>query len=113
MSLPDLIERAIVALVVDLSQGRFAKIANDGRVGRLTAQELECAISEYGGTLISLPPDAFTQLDVYPLEDEPQAWAIDVPLWTSEEGRSDLTLSITARLTESGPELEIDDVHVL
>lgn len=39
--------------------------------------------------------------------------AIDIDLWTEEEGRSDLTLSVTARLTRRGMQIEIDDPRVL
>jgi hypothetical protein len=44
----------------------------------------------------------------------PRAWALDVNLWTEEEGVSDLTLQI--RATDSHGEyysVAIEDLHVL
>jgi hypothetical protein len=47
--------------------------------------------------------------------DAPGArWAVDIPIFTKEEGQSDLTLTVT--MTESGGpfcEVVIDDLHVL
>ena len=44
----------------------------------------------------------------------PKSWSVNLPLWTEEEGRSDLTLEM--RFTESEADtysVEIDDLHVL
>jgi hypothetical protein len=44
----------------------------------------------------------------------PKCWSVNLPLWTKEEGRSDLTLQM--HFTESDGALyavEIDDLHVL
>ena len=114
MTLPKPVMDEIVRLVDDLVGGRFDQLQSDGRAGRLTAHEFAREIEEYGRTLVSLPDQAFELVDVYPLREQRFAWAIDVPLWTREEGRSDLTLSVTAR--QRGPEqveIEVDDLHVL
>src|SRR5688572_25062299 len=88
---------AMRLLVDDLVAGAYAKVANDGRIGRLTVPELQRAIAEYGRTLVPLPDQAFDLADVYPIDRSPGEWAIDLPLWTKEEGRSDLTLSLTVK----------------
>jgi hypothetical protein len=36
-----------------------------------------------------------------------------VPLWTAEEGRSDLSLELSAIPIDGGHRFEIDDLHVL
>jgi hypothetical protein len=38
---------------------------------------------------------------------------IYIPLWTKEEGRSDLTLSIICYIKNGVPKIEINDVEVL
>jgi hypothetical protein len=38
---------------------------------------------------------------------------IYIPLWTKEEGRSDLTLSIICYLKDNKPIIEINDLEVL
>ena len=45
---------------------------------------------------------------------EPPAWSVVVPLWTREEGRSDLTAELTLTESSAGEiDLELDDLHVL
>lgn len=39
--------------------------------------------------------------------------AVDVPLWTAEEGRSDLTLSLTVHDRDGSVEIAVDDLRVL
>lgn len=65
----------------------------------------------YGRDLIELPDDSRALVSVYDAYDGTKA--VDVPLWTKEEGRSDLTLQVTATPVDDGWRLEIDGVHVL
>jgi len=104
---------AIRQLVEDLVARRYSFIEADGRIGRLTKDDLTRAITEYGRTLVSLPNDAVDTADVYPLDNTPGGFAVDLPLWTVEEGRSDLTLSLTVVDGDDGPAVSIDDLHVL
>jgi len=104
---------AIRRLVDDLVAGNFASIEADGRIGRLTQEELRRAIAEYGRTLAPLPGDGLEEIDVYPSDQDPRQLAVDVPLWTREEGRSDLTLSLTVVESDDVPRVSIDDLHVL
>ncbi|MBN9161168.1 MAG: hypothetical protein BGO98_23185 [Myxococcales bacterium 68-20] len=108
----DLLE-AVRVLVNDLADGRFTAIESDGRAGRLTAGELASAIRDYGRTLQPLPDHAVQLIDVYPSDMDPKTWSLDVPLWTAEEGRSDLTLSLVATRDGDGYRLELSDLHVL
>jgi hypothetical protein len=100
-------------LVRDLADGRFAAIETDGRAGRLTAAELSSAVRVYGRTLLPLPEQAVQLIEVYPSDVEPRACSLDVPLWTVEEGRSDLTLSLMAIRDGDKYRLRISDLHVL
>jgi hypothetical protein len=82
---------------------------------RLTATEIKTAIREYGRT-VRMPPELEdNQFDVLAISNTaPQQWSVNVDLWTHEEGRSDLTLSLT--LIDTGTDkydVEIDDIHVL
>ena len=36
-----------------------------------------------------------------------------MPLWTKEEGRSDLSIEVTVIKETSGFKIELDDIHVL
>jgi hypothetical protein len=104
---------AIRRLVDDLVAGNYTALESDGRIGRLTKDELTRAITDYGRTLVASPGSSADEGDVYPSDDVPGRFAIDIPLWTAEEGRSDLTLSLTVVDSDDGPSVWIDDVHVL
>lgn len=104
---------AIRCLVADLAAGRFDEIERDGRAGRCAGADLERAIAEYGRTLLPLPDDAHAHIDVIQFDHDPMGCAVDVELWTVQEGRSDLTLSLHAWKESSGYRLEITGLHVL
>jgi hypothetical protein len=103
----------IRALVEELVQGHFAQLERDGRSGRLSAYELQEALREDGRTIITLSEEALHLADVHAVAGQRTCWAVDVPLWTAEEGRSDLTLSLTISESRDGVRLEIDDLQVL
>jgi hypothetical protein len=103
--------RLIEALIDALVHGQFDAVERDGRAGRVGAEGLRRAVSEYGATLTGPEPHWVDLVDDYPLDDGTGA-AYDIPLWTKEEGRSDLTLSVT--ITEGKPpRIEVDDLRVL
>ncbi len=52
-------------------------------------------------------------VDIYEQTSHPEELALDVPLWTKEEGRSDLTLALTAIKQGETYTVEVDDLHVL
>lgn len=100
-------------LVEDLTAGMYEELAADGRAGRMTGVELRTAVEEYGRTLIPLPTDSEVNVDVYEQSSYPAVVALDVALWTQEEGRSDLTLSLTATKQGETYTIEVDNLHVL
>ncbi|MCH9609941.1 MAG: hypothetical protein S4CHLAM45_13330 [Chlamydiales bacterium] len=104
---------AIKALVHELVIGNYDVLEKDGRSGRLTANELEKAIADYGCELVDINEKEFGLADYYPIEGEISEWAIDLPLRTLEEGRSDLTLSFTLTASNNEIRLQIDDLRVL
>ena len=107
---PNLIE-AIRAVVLHLVAQQYDALA-DRSAGRLSESELRQAVVDYGRTLIPLP-DAAWDVDIVPLATDPNTLSIDVPMWTLEEGRSDLTLSLTATTRGDSYDVVIDDLHVL
>ncbi|KFA86825.1 hypothetical protein Q664_51475 [Archangium violaceum Cb vi76] len=100
-------------LIEDLAAGRYAAIAADGRAGRLTEAELRTAVEQYGRTLVPMPSDGERLVAIHEQTSQPDAVTLDVPLWTREEGRSDLTLSVTAIKQGEAYTVEVDDLHVL
>lgn len=101
-------------LVHELVMSNFSQLEQDGRAGRLSADDLQATISRYGRTLIDLPEEAFSddRFSIYQTRGKSK-WSIDLTLWTKEEGESDLTLQVEARIDKGDVLLEIDDLHVL
>ena len=91
------IRDAIQGLIEDLVAGNFEGIEADGRAGRLTGAEIKDAIAQYGRTLVPPPSDIWNECSGNQVDGHMGMWAVDVPLWTREEGRSDLTLSLWVR----------------
>jgi len=100
--------------VVDLlARGDYLAVERLSAGIRLTAQEMAAAINAYGRHLIVPPSAAAAPLNVISHADG-GGWSVDVPLWTLEEGRSDLTLQLTVRReADGGHRVEVDDLHVL
>ncbi len=81
----------------------------------LSRADIIDAVSDYDAKIISIPEKGYEELDVIEVTNsDPTEWSVYVPIYTEEEGRSDLTLELS--LTDTGSELyniEIDNLHVL
>jgi len=72
------------------------------------------AVSDYGRKLVLPPDDAFQLMNLVEVGNaQPRKWSITMPLWTREEGRSDLSISVTLIADKKGFAIELDDIHVL
>jgi hypothetical protein len=107
--------RTVVSLLVE---GRYEDLETltDGR--RLTAPMMERAIRAHGCDLIDPPDEAFAGLDVYEIEngagrDHRPAYAVDMTLWTAQEGRSALEVRLTLVEAMDGVwTVQVDDILV-
>jgi hypothetical protein len=63
--------------------------------------------------LVEPPTDVWQVVDVYPHDGKRGEWAVDFPLWTEKEGRSDLTLAISVRESDGRGAVAVGDLHVL
>lgn len=103
--------RQVIELLV---AGKYAELETRTNGNRLNSQEMAKAIADYGRELISPPNDAFGLMDVVEVRNaQPPQWSITMPLWTLEEGRSDLSIGVTLIAEEKGFRIELDDIHVL
>lgn len=105
-----------VRVIVDLLvRGDYEAVERITQSFRMSAAEIDEAISEYGRTLIAPDPQAWwPQVTVTPVTSEPGKVHVAAPLWTKEEGRSDLTVELW--LTEFAPGLlspGLLNIHVL
>ena len=107
-------QTAVSVVVNLLVEGDFGTIEKMTRGRRLSASELEVAVSDHGRTLVGLPQEALDELDVVEIENShPTVYSVTTDLYT-EEGRSDLSLEL--RLTDvydGAYETEVMDLRVL
>lgn len=108
------IQYLIRSILEDISLNRIDSIIRRAKASRLKAEDIRKAISDYGKT-VDLPPAELAQeIDAVQLRDvTPATWSIRAPLWTREEGRSDLTLELLVIREGEEVKFELDDLHVL
>lgn len=111
--LPGFLVPHVREVVRELAAGNYEKLESDGRAGRLTAAQLREAVEHYGRTFVELPEEGLQYVWVYEQAGRENVWRVDVDLWTVEEGRSDLTLSMLMEKTEGGVRVGVENLHVL
>ncbi|MDL4822077.1 DUF7668 domain-containing protein [Actinomadura opuntiae] len=87
--------RVVVGLLV---RGEYEELETLTDARRLTAAQIGAAIERHGRDLISPPDEAFREIEAAPAVPESadeRAFRVDFPLWTAQDGRSDLTLGLT------------------
>lgn len=107
---------AVLARVVSLLAAcAYEEVVVAAPKSRITAAQMCVAVGAYGYSLVPLPPYASTLIDDVAIAGaNPNAWSVVVPLFTHEEGRSDLSLVAQMTRTADGHyEVEVNDIHVL
>lgn len=88
-----------VKLVAELlARGEYEAIAKMGLGGSLSPIEIEFGVSEYPCKLIAPPEEAYQEIRIYDADFERAdgfRCLVEFPLWTVEEGRSDLFLLLS------------------
>jgi hypothetical protein len=83
---------------------------------RLAAGDMRRVIEQYGRTLVALPNDAWSQASVLPIStsSDGEAWSVTLPVWTAEEGRSDLQIETRLDAFPDGRQtIQLDNIRVL
>jgi hypothetical protein len=106
--LPEDLYEPVQELLGGLARRELPQLIDSGRLDAETAEQIEQAIIDYGATPM-IPPDIALLLGAATADGE-HAWTIEIPLWTREEGPSDLVVWLHARELESGPVLELRGV---
>ena len=66
-----------------------------------------------GATIVPLPDQAWAEADARPVDARPGQWWVVLPLWTREEGMSDLSLEATVSESRGGVMVVIEGIRVL
>lgn len=106
--------KLVAQLVRQLSVGDFEGALRSAPRSRVNAEQIRNAVQQYGRTLVPLPAESYELIDhVVVLGSSPLAWSVVVPLYTKEEGRSDLSLELSlVEQAAGGHHIEIDDIRV-
>jgi len=106
--LPERLHEPLRELLGRLARRELKELIESGSLVTKTAKRLEKEVIERGVTPV-VPPDIALLL-AGTESDGGDAWTIEVPLWTREEGPSDLAVWVHARELETGLELELRGV---
>lgn len=114
-AVPSKVNIALHLLVKELVEGNYEKLQSDGRAGRLSAPEIQRALENYGCSFVEYPDKSLDTciLSFLPIQGAIEQWAVDLALWTAEEGMSDLVLQVTVAASKTDVFIEIDDIRVM
>ncbi|HEX8208798.1 MAG TPA: hypothetical protein VF584_01330 [Longimicrobium sp.] len=109
------IQRTVEVLVGLLASENYAEIESMTAGTRMSKQDIAGSVAEYGRTIVVPPTTAYEQLDsIEVTAASSRTWSVTMPLWTVEEGRSDLTMELTLVEQSDGTlKVELDNLHVL
>lgn len=108
--MPGLTE-SVRALINGLADDDWAFVARKLQDSPTSVAAMKAVLAEYGRTLVFAPDDLEEYLDV--IETGDGTLDVRAPLWTAEEGRSDLELRLTAsELITDIWKLRVDDILV-
>ena len=115
--LPDQIVGTVRRLTGLLAEKKYSEIVAWTNGRRYPEEEIEIAITDYGRT-VAVPPESFFSKRINAIRVDntlPQKWSVDFPLWTVEEGESDLSVEFTCTEDDRSycADIELDGIHVL
>lgn len=97
-----------------LAEKRYGDLEQLTRGIRLGASDISNAVTGYGKTITSPPNDLFQFMDIIEVKSSlSRRWSVSIPVWTLEEGRSDLSAELTLIEDNGSLRVEFDDLHVL
>ncbi|HEX8717846.1 MAG TPA: hypothetical protein VF722_12810 [Gemmatimonadaceae bacterium] len=98
-----------------LAQKDYRALENLTQGVGMSANDMDHVIREYGRHVILPPEEAYSRLTAIEiLVPPPGRWSVDMPLWTEEEGESDLTVELRITLQrDNWVKVMLDDIHVL
>lgn len=79
---------------------------------RLSATDIDNAVKEYGGTIKKIDEYDCSKLDIVKVTGKDE-YSVYIPIYTDEEGISDLTMEMSIISPNGRPLVSIDNIHVL
>ncbi|WAS91844.1 DUF7668 domain-containing protein [Nannocystis punicea] len=60
-------------------------------------EDFKLALREYPATFVAIPEHGLDEMDAFKPTSGYVSWCVELPLWTKEEGRSDMWLFLNVR----------------
>jgi hypothetical protein len=114
VAVPARFRTALSEVVECLAALDYEGLKRDG-IDPLPGSDLSAWIRNYGcagATIVPLPDKAWAEADAGLIDARPGQWWVVLPLWTREEGLSDLSLEATVTESGGGIVVVIDDIRV-
>lgn len=113
-AVPPFLRQSVERVIDMLVKKQYGELAALTGEVRLSTDEIARAIRSYGCTLTYPSPEAFALMTVVPIVTTAlPSWSVVVPLWTREEGRSDLSIELRVIQEGDSIQIELDSIHVL
>ena len=105
--------KAVVDLLGALGRSDFAAVQQMTGGVRFSADSLRATIKRFGKTPAEPPGNIASHFNTrpVPMTQEP-TWSIGVPLWTKEEGRSEIEIRVRVVEAAAGVKVMLDAVRV-
>ena len=108
--LPEQLNQPVLDLLGSLARHDLTGLIESGILNPDSASRIQRQIIAHGATPVT-PPDIALLLATA-TSHSAGSWTVVLPLWTREDGPSELDVTISARQSESGLSLELRDVAV-
>lgn len=105
------IVREIIALLV---QQQYKELERFVLESKMTAEDIARVIQDYGKPVVPCPEPIEDVIDIVEVTGRSRpTWAVVVPLYTQEEGQSNLSVELTITELEDGTYMvALDNIHV-
>jgi hypothetical protein len=108
----EIVQSAAMEIANLIAQQKYAQALQRCRSSRLTERELDAVMKDCGQAFL-LRSSGNADLNLVAVDGkEDPTWSVWVPLWTDDQGRSDLQLELTITDTSAGVLIELDDLRV-
>lgn len=110
----DSVEVAVREVISLLAEQRYDELERFTRGSQLTAADIARAIQDYGKTVVPCPEPIENLVDIVEVTGSARpTWSVIVPVYTQEEGRSDLSVELTVvELSQSKFQVTLENIHV-
>jgi hypothetical protein len=104
-------EQIVRRVLTRLGAGHVREVLAGATVDSLSEDAFNEVIEACQVTPIPPPEGVDLKLTVYPMQSPNAQWGIDVPIWTREEGQSELILQLWIRLDDArGPQVTLQSL---